>query len=35
MFNAILIEKDDAGYRAGLQQLEESQLPDGDVIVRV
>lgn len=35
MFNAILIEKDEAGYRAGLQSLEESQLPEGDVIVRV
>lgn len=35
MFNAILIEKDDAGYRANLRQLEESQLPDGDVTVRV
>lgn len=35
MFNAVLIEKDDAGYRANLRQLEESQLPDGDVTVRV
>jgi acrylyl-CoA reductase (NADPH) len=35
MFKAILIEKDDAGYRAGLQELDESRLPEGDVTVRV
>ncbi len=35
MFKAILIEKDDAGYRASLKDLDESRLPDGDVIVRV
>ncbi|VVQ09235.1 Acrylyl-CoA reductase AcuI [Pseudomonas fluorescens] len=35
MFDAILIEKDDAGYRATLQQLQEAQLPEGDVTVRV
>lgn len=35
MFNAILIEKDDAGYRAGLKQVNEDQLPEGDVLVRV
>ncbi|HYQ38140.1 MAG TPA: MDR family oxidoreductase [Pseudomonas sp.] len=35
MFRAILIEKDDHGYRAGLQQLDEARLPDGDVRVRV
>ena len=28
MFDAILIEKDDAGYRATLQQLQEAQLPE-------
>ena len=35
MFKAILIEKDDAGYRAGVKDLDESQLPAGDVSVRV
>ncbi|MBK7279582.1 MDR family oxidoreductase [Candidatus Aalborgicola defluviihabitans] len=35
MFKGILIEKDDAGYRAGVQDIDESQLPDGDVTVRV
>ena len=35
MFRAILIEKDDHGYRAGLQQLDEARLPEGDVRVRV
>ncbi|WP_136254618.1 acrylyl-CoA reductase (NADPH) [Onishia niordana] len=35
MFKAILIEKDDAGYRAGLTELNDSQLPDGEVTVRV
>lgn len=35
MFQAILITKDDAGYQARLQRLEESQLPEGDVLVRV
>ena len=35
MLNAIVIEKDDAGYRAGLQSIEESQLPEGEVLVRI
>ncbi|MGD9420766.1 MAG: MDR family oxidoreductase [Verrucomicrobiota bacterium JB025] len=35
MFNAILIENDEAGYRASMQQLDDSQLPAGDVTVRV
>lgn len=35
MFNAILIEKDEAGYRARDTQLDEAQLPEGDVTVRV
>ena len=35
MFNGILISKDDAGYRAAVQQIDEAQLPDGDVTVRV
>lgn len=35
MFRAILIDKDDTGYRASLQALDEAQLPAGDVRVRV
>jgi len=35
MFKAILIEKDDAGYRAGLAEIAEDRLPEGDVLVRV
>ncbi|WP_028535010.1 MDR family oxidoreductase [Paludibacterium yongneupense] len=35
MFKAILIEKDDAGYRSHLTELDEAQLPEGDVTVKV
>ena len=35
MFKAILIEKDEAGYRAGPAELDEESLPAGDVAVRV
>ena len=35
MFNAILIDKDDSGYRANLQQIDEQQLPEGNVSVNV
>ncbi|WP_444988757.1 acrylyl-CoA reductase (NADPH) [Halomonas mongoliensis] len=35
MFKAILIEKQEGEQRVGLQTLEESQLPEGDVTVRV
>ena len=35
MFKAIVIEKDDAGYRAGLATLSDDALPAGDVTVRV
>ncbi|MCF8179510.1 MAG: oxidoreductase [Sulfuritalea sp.] len=35
MFTAILIEKDADGYHAGLTQLDPTQLPEGDVKVRV
>jgi acrylyl-CoA reductase (NADPH) len=35
MFKAILIEKDEAGYRAGLREIDEAQLPEGDVTVDV
>jgi acrylyl-CoA reductase (NADPH) len=35
MFNAILVERDPPPYRASLKKLDESQLPPGDVTVRV
>lgn len=35
MFKGILIEKDEAGYRASLTDLDEAELPEGDVTVRV
>ncbi|KAA0874041.1 acrylyl-CoA reductase (NADPH) [Nitrincola tapanii] len=35
MFKAILIEKDDAGYRASLKELTDAELPEGDVTVSV
>lgn len=35
MFNAILVENDDAGYRASLKQVDEAALPEGDVLVQV
>jgi acrylyl-CoA reductase (NADPH) len=35
MFKGILINKDDAGYRAALQDIDNSLLPEGDVTVRV
>ncbi len=35
MFKGILIEKDDAGPRAAVRDLDETQLPEGDVTVRV
>ncbi|MGH1591461.1 MDR family oxidoreductase [Methylobacterium phyllosphaerae] len=35
MFKAVLIEKDEAGYRAGLREIDEAQLPEGDVTVDV
>ncbi|OWW21849.1 MDR family oxidoreductase [Noviherbaspirillum denitrificans] len=35
MFKGILIEKDDAGYRAAVKEIDESQLPEGNVTVRV
>ena len=33
MFKAVLIEKDDRGYRAKLTELPEDRLPEGDVTV--
>src|SRR5437868_13404849 len=35
MFSGILIEKDESGYRAAVKELDESQLPEGNVTVRV
>jgi len=35
MFKGILIDKDDAGYRAALTGLDEGRLPEGDVTVQV
>ncbi|TVT60384.1 MAG: oxidoreductase [Azoarcus sp. PHD] len=35
MFKGILIEKGDAGYRATLSDIDEAQLPEGDVTVNV
>lgn len=35
MFQGILINKDDSGYRATLQEISDDQLPEGDVTVRV
>jgi len=35
MFNAILIDKTEAGYQASLQAIDDVRLPEGDVTVRV
>jgi acrylyl-CoA reductase (NADPH) len=35
MFKALLLEKDDAGFRAGVRDVEESRLPAGDVRIAV
>ena len=35
MFKAIVIDKDEAGYRAGIKELDDSALPAGDVTVRI
>ena len=35
MFKALVIEKDDAGYRAAVKEVDDSALPPGDVTVRV
>ena len=35
MFRAILINKDEQGYRAQLSNLDESALPEGDVRIKV
>jgi len=35
MFKGIVIDKDEAGYRAALKEIADDQLPEGDVTVRV
>lgn len=35
MFKGILIEKDEAGYRAAVREIDETQLPEGNVTVNV
>ena len=35
MFNALLLEKDAAGFRAAVQSIDEARLPEADVLVRV
>ena len=35
MFNGILIEKDEQGYRAAVKAIDESVLPEGDVTINV
>jgi acrylyl-CoA reductase (NADPH) len=35
MYNAIVVNKDESGYHAQLSTLDEAQLPEGDVTVRV
>ena len=35
MFNALLLEKSDAGFKAGVKSLDEARLPDGDVLVQI
>src|SRR4051812_20816850 len=35
MFRAVLIEKEEAGTRTALKEIDEGQLPEGDVTVEV
>ena len=35
MFKGILITKDESGYKAAVQQIDDAVLPEGDVTVRV
>lgn len=35
MFKGILVEKDESGYRAAVKEIDDAQLPVGDVTVRV
>jgi len=35
MFKALLLEKSESGFRAGIQSLDDSRLPPGDVLIKV
>jgi acrylyl-CoA reductase (NADPH) len=35
MFKALMLEKDDAGFRASVREADEGSLPEGDVLVQV
>ncbi|MEO8080993.1 MAG: MDR family oxidoreductase [Caldimonas sp.] len=35
MFKALMLEKDDGGFRAGIRDADEAQLPEGDVLCAV
>lgn len=35
MFKALMLDKDEAGFRASLREADEAGLPEGDVLVRV
>ena len=35
MFKALLLEKDDAGFRAAVKSVDDAALPEGDVVVRI
>ncbi|HEY4957133.1 MAG TPA: alcohol dehydrogenase catalytic domain-containing protein, partial [Caldimonas sp.] len=35
MFKALMLEKDDAGFRASLRSADEGDLPEGDVLVAI
>ena len=35
MFKGIVIDKDEAGYRAAVRDIDEAELPEGDVTVRI
>ena len=35
MFKALLLEKDDAGFRAAVRGVDEAGLPEGDVTMSV
>lgn len=35
MFKALLLEKDEAGFRAGIREVDEASLPEGDVLIAV
>jgi len=35
MFKALLLEKSDTGFKAGVESVDEARLPDGDVLVQI